>query len=139
MAGAPGNCTSSKFEIFNISVHSVRGTTKDGKVSSFQCSGIRPCHDINITGEYLVLKSNGTKADLFLCSNFFNTRGFKCTGAAYEGGSATGECQIFCVAYQDVSVVLSKLRAPKINLCFRLSLRISMRHNISEAALQCHL
>lgn len=90
--GGPGNCTSSKFEISDINVHSVRGTTKDSKVSSFQCSGVKPCHDIKITGEHLVLKSNGTKADSFFCSNVFNMRGFKCTAFACEVGSATREC-----------------------------------------------
>ncbi|KFX95946.1 hypothetical protein V490_03582 [Pseudogymnoascus sp. VKM F-3557] len=90
--GGPGNCTSSKFEISHINVNSVRGTTQDSKVSSFQCSAVKPCHDIKITDEHLVLKSNGTKATSYLCSNVFNTRGFNCTGPACEGASGTGGC-----------------------------------------------
>ncbi|KAE8395750.1 pectin lyase fold/virulence factor [Aspergillus alliaceus] len=92
-SGAPGtgNCTNSKFQIRDISVLNLSGTTKSTRIASFQCSAVAPCTDISLSGIDLEL-TNGTAASVFLCGNVKSPRGFECTGPVCEGGSATGEC-----------------------------------------------
>ncbi|QKX60368.1 uncharacterized protein TRUGW13939_07513 [Talaromyces rugulosus] len=59
-----GNCTSSKFEIYDISFKSIQGTTEGtADVASFQCSAVKPCRNIMITDIDLVVASNGTNVN----------------------------------------------------------------------------
>ena len=92
-SGAPGegNCTNSEFQIRDISVLNLSGTTESTRVASFQCSAVAPCTDITLSGINLEL-TNGTAASEYLCGNVEDPKGFKCTGPVCEGGSATGEC-----------------------------------------------
>ncbi|GMF75801.1 unnamed protein product [Aspergillus oryzae] len=92
-SGAPGegNCTNSEFQVRDISVLNLSGTTESNRVASLQCSAVAPCTDIALSGINLELK-NGTAASEYLCGNVENQKGFECTGAVCEGGSATGEC-----------------------------------------------
>jgi hypothetical protein len=90
-SGTAGNCTSSKFQLRDLAFKNLSGTTTSADVASFQCSAVKPCENISITGVDLAL-SNGTLADEYLCGNVEETRGFNCTGAVCVGGSATGGC-----------------------------------------------
>ncbi|KAL5041930.1 hypothetical protein BDW71DRAFT_201002 [Aspergillus fruticulosus] len=91
-SGAPGegNCTNSQFQIRDITVANLHGTTESERVTSFQCSAVAPCTDIGMFGIDLEF-ANGTKAEEYLCGNVKNPRGFVCTGAVCEGGSSTGD------------------------------------------------
>ncbi|GKT96958.1 exo-rhamnogalacturonase b [Colletotrichum tofieldiae] len=91
--GAPGvgNCTNSQFQIRDITVDGLVGTTKSARVASLQCSAIAPCTNIGLFGVDLRF-SSGTAAASYLCGNAANPRGFECTGTPCVGGSATGEC-----------------------------------------------
>jgi galacturan 1,4-alpha-galacturonidase len=91
-SGASGNCSSSEFQIYDVSFRSIYGTTTTEDVASFQCSGVKPCYNISITNEHLVLSSNDSMADAFLCSNVIQEEGFNCTGSACVGSSSTGGC-----------------------------------------------
>ncbi|KAH8714752.1 galacturan 1,4-alpha-galacturonidase B [Ilyonectria robusta] len=92
-SGAPGsgNCTNSEFQIRNISVDGLIGTTKDSRVASFQCSAVKPCTNLALFNIDLKLAS-GVEADRYLCGNVVDPRGFNCTGPPCVGGSATGGC-----------------------------------------------
>ncbi|KAF9887415.1 hypothetical protein FE257_010270 [Aspergillus nanangensis] len=92
-SGAPGdgNCTNSKFEIRDLTVKNLTGTTTSSRVASLQCSAVAPCTNIGLLDVDLTF-TNGTAADEYLCGNVKDPRGFECTGPVCEGGSATGEC-----------------------------------------------
>ncbi|GAB1215643.1 hypothetical protein ATERTT37_004835 [Aspergillus terreus] len=92
-SGAPGegNCTNSQFQIRDITLANLTGTTKVSSVASFQCSAVAPCTNIGLFHTDLTL-SNGKIAGEYLCGNVEDPRGFECTGAPCVGGSATGEC-----------------------------------------------
>lgn len=90
-SGTAGNCTSSEFQLRDLTFKNLSGTTTSADVASFQCSAVKPCENISITGVNLTL-ANGTLADEYLCGSFEGTRGFNCTGAVCVGGSATGGC-----------------------------------------------
>ncbi|KAL2862301.1 putative exo-polygalacturonase [Aspergillus lucknowensis] len=92
-SGAPGegNCTNSQFQIRDITVAGLRGTTESGGVASLQCSAVAPCTGIGLYGVDLEF-SNGTAAGDYLCGNVKEPRGWECTGDVCVGGSATGEC-----------------------------------------------
>ncbi|TQN71078.1 Alpha-L-rhamnosidase rgxB [Colletotrichum shisoi] len=91
--GAPGvgNCTNSQFQIRDVTVRGMTGTTKSARVASLQCSAVAPCTDIGLFDVDLRF-SNGTAAASYLCGNAASPRGFECTGTPCVGGSATGEC-----------------------------------------------
>ncbi|KAI1205366.1 galacturan 1,4-alpha-galacturonidase B [Annulohypoxylon truncatum] len=91
--GAPGdgNCTNSEFEILDITVNNMSGTTKSDEVASLQCSAVKPCVDIGLFGVDLKF-DNGTSATAYLCGNAESPRGFNCTGEPCVGGSDTGGC-----------------------------------------------
>ncbi|TID06799.1 Alpha-L-rhamnosidase rgxB [Colletotrichum higginsianum] len=91
--GAPGigNCTNSQFQIRDVTVRGMTGTTKSARVASLQCSAVAPCTDIGLFDVDLRF-SNGTAAASYLCGNTASPRGFECTGTPCVGGSATGEC-----------------------------------------------
>ncbi|OLN81871.1 Alpha-L-rhamnosidase rgxB 1 [Colletotrichum chlorophyti] len=91
--GAPGvgNCTNSQFQIRDITVDSMVGTTKSARVASLQCSAVAPCTNIGLFDVDLRF-ANGTEASAYLCGHAENPRGFECTGTPCVGGSATGEC-----------------------------------------------
>ncbi|KAL4946308.1 hypothetical protein BDV06DRAFT_218438 [Aspergillus oleicola] len=91
-SGAPGdgNCTNSQFQIKDITVANLTGTTESVRVASLQCSAVAPCTNIGLLGIDLEL-SNGTQAESYLCGNVERPRGFNCTGEVCEGGSSTGE------------------------------------------------
>jgi hypothetical protein len=91
-SGVAGNCTSSKFQLRDLSFRNIAGTTTSEDIASFQCSAVKRCENILITGVDLALQSNGTQADEYLCGNVEGVRGFKCTGDVCVGGSATGGC-----------------------------------------------
>ncbi|KAJ5255158.1 hypothetical protein N7505_010309 [Penicillium chrysogenum] len=92
-SGAPGqgNCTNSEFQIRNVEIDGLSGTSESTRLASLQCSAVAPCTNITIVGSTLHL-DNGTAASEYLCGNVANPTGFKCTGAPCVGGSATGEC-----------------------------------------------
>jgi hypothetical protein len=92
-SGAPGvgNCTNSGFQIRDITVDGVKGTTTSSRVASFQCSAVEPCTNIGLLDIDLEL-ANGTAATDYLCGNVVSPRGFTCTGPVCVGGSDTGEC-----------------------------------------------
>jgi hypothetical protein len=92
-SGAPGvgNCTNSQFQIRDLSIDGLTGTTKSARVASLQCSAVAPCTDVEMKGVDLRF-GNGTSADAYLCGNVVDNEGWECTGKVCEGGSATGEC-----------------------------------------------
>lgn len=90
-SGTAGNCTSSKFQLLDLSFKDISGTSTSDDVASFQCSAVKPCENIQVTGVDLV-SSNGTRVDQYLCGNVEDPRGFTCTGEVCVGGSATGGC-----------------------------------------------
>ncbi|KAF2969627.1 hypothetical protein GQX73_g3884 [Xylaria multiplex] len=92
-SGAPGqgNCTSSQFQIRDITITGLKGTTKSSRVASLQCSAVAPCTNISILDAELEF-SNGTVASEYLCGNVKDQKGWECTGEVCVGGSATGEC-----------------------------------------------
>jgi hypothetical protein len=92
-SGAPGqgNCTNSEFQIKNLEIDGLSGTSKSTRVASLQCSAVAPCTNISIVNTALHL-INGTDVEGYLCGNVANPIGFNCTGAPCVGGSATGEC-----------------------------------------------
>jgi hypothetical protein len=92
-SGAPGqgNCTNSEFQIKNVVIDGLSGTSESTRVASLQCSAVEPCTNITIIDTSLQL-DNGTLANGYLCGNVVNPVGFECTGAPCVGGSATGEC-----------------------------------------------
>ncbi|KAL4760675.1 pectin lyase fold/virulence factor [Aspergillus foveolatus] len=98
-SGAPGegNCTNSQFQVRDITVANLHGTTKSERVTSFQCSAVAPCTNIGVFGVDLEF-ANGTKAEEYLCGNVKNPRGFVCTGPVCEGGSATGDLPLLTLA-----------------------------------------
>lgn len=91
-SGASGNCTSSKFELENITYANLTGSTTTNTVASLQCSGVEPCHDITITGMDLTINSTTTEAASYLCGNVEDPHGWNCTGEVCVGSSATGGC-----------------------------------------------
>jgi hypothetical protein len=92
-SGAPGsgNCTNSQFQIRDVTVDGMRGTTRDARVASLQCSAVSPCTNMGIVNTDLRF-TNGTTAPSYLCGNVASPRGFECTGPPCVGGSATGGC-----------------------------------------------
>ncbi|KAJ6078436.1 hypothetical protein N7467_008189 [Penicillium canescens] len=92
-SGAPGqgNCTNSEFQIKDVEIDGLSGTSKSTRVASLQCSAVAPCTNISIFDTALHL-SNGTDVEGYLCGNVANPIGFNCTGTPCVGGSATGEC-----------------------------------------------
>lgn len=92
-SGTAGNCSSSEFQIGNITFASISGTTSStSDVASFQCSAVEPCANLAIENVLVVDASSGDTADQYLCDNVQNSIGWNCTGSACSGGSATGEC-----------------------------------------------
>ncbi|CAG8898009.1 unnamed protein product [Penicillium egyptiacum] len=92
-SGAPGqgNCTNSEFQIKNVEIDGLSGTSESTRLASLQCSAVAPCTNITIVDSTLHL-DNGTAASEYLCGNVANPTGFNCTGVPCVGGSATGEC-----------------------------------------------
>lgn len=92
-SGAPGegNCTNSEFQIKNVEIDGLTGTSESTRLASMQCSAVAPCTNITIVDSALHL-NNGTVANEYLCGNVRNPVGFSCTGSPCVGGSATGEC-----------------------------------------------
>lgn len=92
-SGAPGvgNCTNSPFQIRDVTIDGLTGTTASTRVASLQCSAVAPCTNIGLLDVDLYL-TNGTEAGEYLCGNVVNPEGFNCTGSPCVGGSATGEC-----------------------------------------------
>ncbi|KAI1390427.1 galacturan 1,4-alpha-galacturonidase B [Hypoxylon trugodes] len=91
--GAPGegNCTNSQFQIRDVAVYNLLGTTKSNRIASLQCSAVEPCTDIGLFDVDLKF-DNGTAATDYLCGNVKSPQGFNCTGEPCVGGSASGEC-----------------------------------------------
>ncbi|KAF2800376.1 glycoside hydrolase family 28 protein [Melanomma pulvis-pyrius CBS 109.77] len=91
--GAPGqgNCTNSRFQIRDVVVEGLRGSTKSARVASLQCSAVAPCTGIALSGVDLRF-GNGTAVGGYLCGHVGVREGWDCTGEVCEGGSATGEC-----------------------------------------------
>lgn len=91
--GAPGqgNCTNSRFQVKDVEIEGLRGTTKSARVASLQCSAVAPCTGIALSRVDLRL-GNGTAVGGYLCGNVGVREGWECTGKVCEGGSATGEC-----------------------------------------------
>ncbi|KAF4951625.1 hypothetical protein FSARC_12868 [Fusarium sarcochroum] len=91
--GAPGegNCTNSQFQVRDITISGLQGTTKSTRVASLQCSAVAPCTGLGLFNVDLEM-SEGKTAKEYLCGNVKRNRGFECTGKVCEGGSSTGEC-----------------------------------------------
>ncbi|KAF1850260.1 glycoside hydrolase family 28 protein [Cucurbitaria berberidis CBS 394.84] len=91
--GAPGvgNCTNSQFQVRDIVIDGMKGTTKDRRVVSLQCSAVAPCTDIKLSKVDLKY-TNGTVVPNYLCGNVLGNQGWNCTGPVCVGGSATGGC-----------------------------------------------
>ncbi|KAJ5642881.1 uncharacterized protein N7484_005388 [Penicillium longicatenatum] len=90
-SGASGNCTSSKFQLLDIVLKDIVGTSSSGEVATLQCSAVEPCENITIAGADLTFNNN-TQVDEYLCGNVEGTFGFDCTGEVCVGSSATGGC-----------------------------------------------
>lgn len=91
-SGADGNCTSSQFELENLVFRGLVGTSSTENVATFQCSGVKPCHNITIVDTNITVISNNTVADGYLCGNVQDTIGWNCTGQVCVGSSADGGC-----------------------------------------------
>lgn len=91
--GAPGegNCTNSEFQIRDLDIRGLVGTTASTRVASLQCSAVKPCTNIGLEGVDLHL-ANGRAATEYLCGHAEDPKGFVRTGEPCVGGSATGEC-----------------------------------------------
>jgi galacturan 1,4-alpha-galacturonidase len=89
---AVGNCSSSLFELYDITFASTTGTLTSNVVASFQCSAEKPCENISILDEQLTVSSNGSLADSYLCYEVDTPIGWECTGEACVGASASGNC-----------------------------------------------
>ncbi|PSN64886.1 extracellular exo-polygalacturonase-like protein [Corynespora cassiicola Philippines] len=91
--GAPGqgNCTNSEFQVRDVEIDGMRGTTRSSRVTSLQCSAVAPCTDIRLKNIDLKF-ANGTSAESYLCGNVIDNQGWECTGDVCVGGSSTGEC-----------------------------------------------
>lgn len=89
-----GNCTSSKFQIRDLSFSGISGSSSTDVVASLQCSAVKPCEHIEIDADSLDIAVNGTDvlADEYLCGNVDDPIGFDCTGDVCVGSSATGGC-----------------------------------------------
>ena len=92
-SGAPDspNCTNSQFEVGDITIEGLTGTSASGTVASLQCSAVAPCANITLEGIDLT-DSSGDARTSYLCGNVVDNIGFNCTGSACVGSSATGEC-----------------------------------------------
>ncbi|KAH8664195.1 galacturan 1,4-alpha-galacturonidase B [Xylariales sp. PMI_506] len=92
-SGTAGNCTSSKFEIEDISLSNFTGTASALTLASFQCSAVKPCHDLTIENATLTQASTGASSPVaYLCDNVEDPVGWNCTGSSCVGSSATGQC-----------------------------------------------
>lgn len=91
-SGSSGNCTSSKFQIRDLSFRDISGTSSKDVVASLQCSAVQPCRDIAIDSVDITVSSNSTVAEEYLCGNVEGPIGFNCTGPVCVGSSATGGC-----------------------------------------------
>jgi polygalacturonase len=91
--GAPGdgNCTNSEFQIRDITVQGLSGTSASDRVASLQCSAVAPCTNIGLL-DFDLRFANGTDVSQYLCGNVVDQRGFTCTGVPCEGGTGIGEC-----------------------------------------------
>ncbi|KAF1359289.1 pectin lyase-like protein [Lizonia empirigonia] len=78
-SGAPGvgNCTNSQFQVRDVNIQGLKGTTKDHIALS----------DVDVRSA-----SNSTTVSSYLCGNVVGNQGWDCTGPACVGGSATGGC-----------------------------------------------
>ncbi|KAH7397380.1 extracellular exo-polygalacturonase-like protein [Pyrenochaeta sp. MPI-SDFR-AT-0127] len=92
-SGAPGvgNCTNSQFQVRDVTIDGFKGTTRDRRVLSLQCSAVAPCTNIALS-DVDIRYSNGTTVPNYLCGNVVGNRGWNCTGPVCVGGSATGGC-----------------------------------------------
>ena len=94
--GAPGdgNCTNSGFEVRDVTLTGLTGTSKSPNVASLQCSAVKPCTNIGLFDVDLKKADNASApVKESLCGNALDVRGFECTGKPCEGGSSTGECK----------------------------------------------
>ena len=91
--GAPGqgNCTNSQFQVRDITINGLTGSTNGKAIASLQCSAVAPCTGISLFDVDLKYP-NGTQAVSYLCDNAVDQKGFQCTGKPCVGGSSTGEC-----------------------------------------------
>jgi hypothetical protein len=91
--GAPGdgNCTNSAFQISDITIENLKGTTTNPTVVSLQCSAVAPCTNITLL-DYDLRLIDGTVAPGYLCGNVVSPRGWACNGQVCETGSAIGDC-----------------------------------------------
>ncbi|KAF1925936.1 glycoside hydrolase family 28 protein [Didymella exigua CBS 183.55] len=93
-SGAPrvGNCTNSNFQIRDVDIRCLRGTTNGRRVLSLQCSAVSPCTDIALSDVNVRYAGNSTVVPNYLCGNVVGNKGWDCTGPVCVGGSATGGC-----------------------------------------------
>jgi galacturan 1,4-alpha-galacturonidase len=86
------SCDTSKFKISDITLSDVTGSTDSKYVAVMQCSAAAGgCDDINLVD--IAVRDSGNSsygdANLYQCSNFYETVGFNCTGGVgtNPGGS----------------------------------------------------
>jgi galacturan 1,4-alpha-galacturonidase len=91
-SGVAGDCNSSLFQLSDITISNVTGSTLTDPIASYQCSAAAPCHDISMFDVDLSVGSGSTVATGWNCSSVENTFGFNCTGTACLVGTATGSC-----------------------------------------------
>ena len=93
-SGAPGvgNCTNSQFQVRDVNIEGLKGTTKDRRVVSLQCSAVAPCTDIALSDVDVRFAGNGSTVPNYLCGNVVGNKGWECTGPVCVGGSSTGGC-----------------------------------------------
>lgn len=78
-SGVAGNCSTSLFEVEDLTFENVKGTIAANPIASLACSAAAPCSGIALEGVDLVL-ANGTVASGYKCTAVVGQVGFNCTG-----------------------------------------------------------
>jgi hypothetical protein len=117
-SGAAGNCTSSEFELSDLSFETIEGTSTSDVVASLQCSAVKPCRDILIDGVDLTVQTYcpSIPANSYLCGNVEGTPGFNCTGDVCVHGSATGGCWVMGLLVSAISTISSKIEPSEVKM-----------------------
>lgn len=78
--GVEGGCDSSRFKISDMHWGDARGTVRNERVATLDCSGEAPCERIELFDNDLTLVGdNERKAGVYLCDNVEGEIGFECT------------------------------------------------------------
>lgn len=79
--GVEGGCDTSRFKISDMHWGAARGTVRNERVATLDCSGEAPCERIELFDNDLTLvgDAEGRKADVYLCDYVEGEIGFACT------------------------------------------------------------